>query len=274
MNSKSNAEQEYLKNYDITKFERPSVATDILVFALDKKSVDNYRKNSELSLKLLLIKRGEYPFKNKWALPGGFLRSTETVEECAIREIKEETGLTVKNLKYIGVFSDIDRDPRGRIVSNSYLSIVNEIADVKGDTDAKEAKWFEVEYSIENNNIDVNLSGESESLSIKIKKNYNSLIGTDYQVVDMEGLAFDHGKIIATAIVQMIKSVEKFDLIFDFLPEKFTLSEVQKLYELLTKTTVTAANFRRKISDYVSETEEITTGNGHRPAKMFIRKTV
>lgn len=272
MTFSENDETTFLKNYDITKFDRPSVATDSVVLTLNKNSTSNYRKNSEFSIKLLLIKRGEHPFINMWALPGGFLRKDETVEECAIREIKEETGLTAKKLKYVGVFSDLNRDVRGRVVSNSFISIIDKIQPVKGGFDANDAAWFDVEFNIENNFITINLFNDETQLATVLQFKADNITGTSYEIIRNDGLAFDHGKIIASAIMLLVNSAKNFDLIFDFLPEKFTLSEIQKLYELLINKTVTAPNFRRKIFDYVIETNETTSGNGHRPAKLYKRK--
>ena len=86
-------EKSFLSEYSIENYERPSVTTDIAVFALRYEENGNYRQNSSKKLSVLLIKRGEYPYKGMWALPGGFLRKGETVEECAVREIFEETSV-------------------------------------------------------------------------------------------------------------------------------------------------------------------------------------
>ena len=136
-------EQAFLSSYNISEYDRPSVTADIVAFRIRTETGDTYRHNNKSNLSLLLVKRGEHPFKDCWALPGGFLRKDETVEECAFREIKEEANVTPISLMPIGVYSKTNRDPRGRILSNAYLSIISDCNDdVLGGTDAVEAAWL------------------------------------------------------------------------------------------------------------------------------------
>lgn len=112
------------------KYPRPAVTADCVVFT------------KETTPKVLLIQRGNAPFKGCWAFPGGFMDMDETIEQCAIRELKEETGLTVQEVKQIGAYSKVDRDPRGRTVSVACLSLVDHPIDVQGLDDAANADWF------------------------------------------------------------------------------------------------------------------------------------
>lgn len=112
------------------KYPRPAVTTDCVVFT------------NEEEPKVLLIQRGNEPYKGNWAFPGGFMNMEETAEECAVRELKEETGLTVKQIQQIGAYSKVDRDPRGRTISIAYLAIVDAPAAVSGMDDAAKAAWF------------------------------------------------------------------------------------------------------------------------------------
>ena len=112
------------------KYPRPAVTTDCVVFTKEKEP------------KVLLIQRGNEPYKGYWAFPGGFMNMEETTEECAVRELKEETGLTVKQIQQIGAYSKVDRDPRGRTVSIAYLAIVDAPTAVSGMDDAAKAAWF------------------------------------------------------------------------------------------------------------------------------------
>ena len=111
-------------------YPRPAVTTDCVVFGLD-----------ESSLKVLLIERGKEPFKGCWAFPGGFLNMDETAEQCAVRELKEETGLDLLEVKQIGAFSDVDRDPRGRVITIAFYALTTP-SKVHGSDDAAQAKWF------------------------------------------------------------------------------------------------------------------------------------
>lgn len=112
------------------KYPRPAVTTDCVVFTKEEEP------------KVLLIQRGNEPYKGCWAFPGGFMNMEETAEECAVRELKEETGLTVKQIQQIGAYSKVDRDPRGRTVSIAYLAIVDAPTAVSGMDDAAKAAWF------------------------------------------------------------------------------------------------------------------------------------
>jgi len=265
-------EKEFLKSYNIEMYDRPSITTDIVAFKIRSKEGDTYRHNAKSNLSILLVRRGEYPFKDKWALPGGFLRKEETIEECAYREIKEETGVLPVSLMPIGVFSDIDRDPRGRIVSNAYLSIISDDATPFAGTDATEAKWFDVSFEELNDDCKLTLSNENIVIECQLKKLETIFKKTDFGIINGDQLAFDHARIISTAIALLRESSKDYDLILDFLPEKFTLTELQNVTEAIMNVTLTPANFRRKVSEFVMETDEQLSGVGHRPAKLFKRK--
>lgn len=112
------------------KYPRPAVTTDCVVFTKEEEP------------KVLLIQRGNEPYKGCWTFPGGFMNMEETAEECAVRELKEETGLTVNQIQQIGAYSKVDRDPRGRTISIAYLAIVDAPTAVSGMDDAAKAAWF------------------------------------------------------------------------------------------------------------------------------------
>ncbi len=114
------------------KYPRPAVTADCVVIT------------SEEEPRVLLIERGEEPFKGCWAIPGGFLNMDETTEQCAIRELEEETGLKIDKANQIGAYCKVDRDPRGRTISVAYLAIVERPLEVSGQDDATKAKWFPV----------------------------------------------------------------------------------------------------------------------------------
>ena len=114
------------------KYPRPAVTADCVVIT------------NEQQPKVLLIQRGNEPFKGCWAFPGGFMDMDETTEHCAVRELKEETGLSVSDLHQIGTYSKIDRDPRGRTISVAYLVIIDSPVEVTGQDDATKAEWFPI----------------------------------------------------------------------------------------------------------------------------------
>jgi 8-oxo-dGTP diphosphatase len=112
------------------KYPRPAVTADCIVIT------------KEPDPKVLLIERGDEPFKGCWAFPGGFMNMDETTEQCAIRELEEETGLRVSDVHQIGAYSKVNRDPRGRTITVAYLAIIDESVAVTGQDDAAKAEWF------------------------------------------------------------------------------------------------------------------------------------
>ena len=112
------------------KYPRPAVTADCVVIT------------KEAEPKVLLIQRGADPYKGYWAFPGGFMNMDETTEQCAIRELEEETGLKVSTVRQIGAYSKVDRDPRGRTITVAYLAIIDKPAQVTGQDDAAKADWF------------------------------------------------------------------------------------------------------------------------------------
>lgn len=126
----------YFENYRkmayTYEYPRPAVTADCIVMT---------RENDP---KVLLIERGHEPFKGCWAFPGGFMNMDETTEQCAIRELEEETGLKVNEIKQIGAYSKVDRDPRGRTITVAYLALVDKPLPVSGQDDAAKAQWFSI----------------------------------------------------------------------------------------------------------------------------------
>ena len=295
----SSEEREYLENYNIEQFERPSVATDIVAFAvMQDGEQSNIRKLANRELKLLLIKRSQFPYKGAWALPGGFLRPGETIEETAKRELLEETGVENPFLHLAGMYSEAGRDPRGWIISNSFISLINaENCTLRADTDAWDAAWFCVKLQSDNTSSDdststtkmikhtLTLSFDSTSSDSNIKGDENIEIKaivsekstrkghnhvSSYQIVDSGELGFDHAKIIVQSLLEL-RDMMEYDLriAFDLLPESFTLAQLQSTIEKVTDKKFLSANFRRKASDYVEETGDVIEGYGHRPAMLF-----
>jgi 8-oxo-dGTP diphosphatase len=188
----------------------------------------------EGELKVLLIERGLEPFKGRWALPGGFVRVDETLDEAARRELVEETGLKNVFLEQLYTFGAVERDPRERVVSIAYYALVklsNHRA--KAATDAANAQWFPVS---------------------KLPK-----------------LAFDHPEILRTALARLQGKVRYQPIGFELLPEKFTLSHLQHLYEAVLETELDKRNFRKKVLSFglLVPLEETQMVGRHRPAQLF-----
>ncbi len=188
------------------EYPRPNLTVDIVVMGY-------HDDLGEGSLSLLLIKRGTEPFKDRWALPGGFVRLEETLEEAAVRELSEEAGVRNVFLEQLYTFGAVQRDPRDRVVSVAYYALVESTKfKLKASTDASDAKWFPVDR--------------------------------------LPKLAFDHSEIVKTAVLRLRNKVRYEPIGFELLPRKFTLSQIQKLYELILGQDLDKRNFRRKILSY------------------------
>lgn len=234
----SKEEQAFLSSYSISDFERPSVAADIVVFRVVEKEEENKKKTRPKCLQVLLIKRATHPFKGCWTLPGGFCKPDEKIEGTARRELFEETNVSETNLKLIGVYSEPGRDPRGWIISNTYMALINNAeCELRTDEEAWEAKWFEPE-----------------------------------ELADMQ-IGFDHRLIIDDALKTLKEHALNYsDWIFNLLPPTFTLAELQLVYEEILQRDLTKQNFRRKMMEFVEETDEVETGYSHRNSQKYRKK--
>lgn len=281
-------EKEFLAAYHQSDYKAPSVAADIAIFTIKNEESGDYRKLPEKALSILMIKRGEHPFMNCWALPGGFVRSGETVEEAAYRELREEAGVSDISLAQLLMFSEPGRDPRGWIISGSFMALAaEEQFHLRAGDDAVEAEWFRVDYRPVHTEI-----AEAEGEQIRKKQYRLSLTHSDiklsalievrmyfsakrkkteYSILETDGIAFDHAKIIACAVSRLRNRLHTSLAAFELLPEYFTLTDLQRVYEAILGEELLAANFRRKINDYVMETEKRVEGLGHRPSKLYKR---
>lgn len=188
----------------------------------------------EGALKVLLIERALEPFKGKWALPGGFVHVDETLDDAARRELDEETGLREVFLEQLYTFGTLSRDPRERVVTVAYYALVK-LSDhkAKAATDAADAQWFPISK--------------------------------------LPRLAFDHGEILVTTLARLQGKVRYQPIGFELLPPKFTLSELQHLYEAILETELDKRNFRKKVLDLglLVPLRETRMAGRHRPAQLF-----
>lgn len=224
----SEEERQFLQSYNAKKYEKPSVSVDTLLFSM----IDN-------KLNVLLIKRGNYPYKDYWAIPGGFVGMQESAEEAAIRELKEETGVDDIYLEQLATFSKIDRDPRMRVISIAYIALVSaDKLNIKAGDDAIEATWVHVNDLLE-----------------LLKKD--------------DVLAFDHEDILRIAIQRLKGKLYYTDLAFRLLPNTFTIKELRTVFEEILNKPLHAPNFRREFITKVIATGEVRSIGNHRPAELY-----
>lgn len=185
-------------------------------------------------LKVLLIQRKLEPFKGKWALPGGFIGMEEDLEESARRELHEETGVKDLYLEQLETIGTPGRDPRERVITVAYFAIVNLFDHtIRADTDAEQAAWFPAEHLPE--------------------------------------LAFDHQMILDKALSRLQNKIRYKPLVFEFLPQKFTLRQLQHLYETILCKNLDKRNFRKKIlkTGLILGLEEYEMDVSYRAAQLF-----
>jgi ADP-ribose pyrophosphatase YjhB (NUDIX family) len=279
-------EVEFLQRYDVSIYERPSVTVDMLIFTVVDEEKENYRKLPEKSLKLLLVKRGVHPYMGQWALPGGFVTKDESIDEAALRELKTETNIDDVYMEQLYTWGDVNRDPRTRVISCSYMALVDSSSlEVKAGDDADDARWFNVKYSVLEEKktilekgfvfekvVKITLTNEKDILEahMKVIENYSGkAVKAERNIIVSNGIAFDHAEIIQYAVERLRNKIEYTDIAFNLMPELFTLSELQQVYEVTLGKELLSAAFRRKIANMVMETNQFTKDAGHRPAKLF-----
>ena len=203
------------------KYPHPSVTADCVIFGFDG-----------LNLKVLLIQRGIEPFKGRWAFPGGFMQMDETIEECAHRELQEETGLVVNTVEQFHIFSDVNRDPRERVLTVAHYALVR-LADVEGGDDAARAQWFAQD--------------------------------------EIPSLAFDHDRILRMALSTLKERICFEPIGFELLPEVFTMTELQNLYEAILEVKFDRRNFYNKMLKLgiLSEAEPRPEGASRRTPSKY-----
>jgi 8-oxo-dGTP diphosphatase len=205
------------------EWPRAALTVDCVVFGLD-----------EDDLKVMLIQRGLPPFEGRWALPGGFVRMDETLEQAARRELREETGLDDVWLEQLGGFDAIDRDPRERVITFAFTALVKLAGRaVHAATDARDAAWFAVS--------------------------------------DPPPLAFDHDEILAAATARLRDKVRREPIGFELLPPRFTLGQLQRLYEIVLERPLDKRNFRKRVIalDVLEDSGEVQKDVAHRAARLY-----
>ncbi len=264
-------EKEFIDGYSITDYERPSVAADMAVFAVRDVVPDNPKKSAEKKLTLMLIKRGEHPYRDMWALPGGFLRMNETIEECAARELTEETGLKEPYLRQFRTYSDVERDPRGRIISCAYISLVSASSDVVcASSDASDAAWFDVGITETENGFSAVFSNENGVLLETDVTEKNDSAVTEC----VKGtLAFDHVRIITDAIYYIRNGIDTNEFIFMLLPEKFSIPQMQAVYALVKGRKVSKEVVHRLYDKKMEKTMQSDEGGQHKRAVLYRKKS-
>ena len=238
---------------------------DLLIFGISNKKNMNIRELSKKNLSVILVKRDKEPFKDMLVLPGGYVNSDETSEEAAKRILKKETGLSNIELYLSSINDEVNRDPRHRTISVSYIALV----DVeKINKELKEnSKWYDINYYINDDSIDIKLDNIVFKVGRKIiddKSEYEK-----YYSLNQNILGFDHDIILTKGIMDLRTRVQNTDIIFNLFPERFTIGSLEQVYGDILKEKVVNSAFRRTFADKLEITNEIVKTGGHRPSYLY-----
>ena len=262
--------EELAKEDNTDKYQKISLTTDILVLSISSNDNTNYRKTDDKKMSVLLIKKDTEPFKGQWCLPGGFLKYDEELDEAPKRILKQETNLDNIYLEQLYTYGGVNRDPRTRVISTTYMSLIDKNRLKKHLN--KNSYWFDIiSYEEKNNIVDIILDNGTETLSFSIKKQLRNHTTDRYSfhIIENKNLAFDHSLVILAGLERLKNKIEYTDIVFNMMPEFFTLGELQKVYEVILRKKLLDPAFRRIIKNKVIKTNKIKTGEGHRPAILF-----
>lgn len=240
--------------------------TDLLIFGIDSRENPNTRSLPKKYLSILLVKRNKEPYINKWCLPGGFVMEDETSLMASNRVLIKETGLSNVYMQQLKVNDMIDRDPRGRVISVSYMALLDRtLINEKLNDDAS---WFDIEVIEKDDMYTINLTNGKEYINFDAKKRVIDLKSEEfnYEVIKSSELAFDHDELIIQGIMELRNKVNKTDIVFNLMPQMFTIGELKQVYELILNKKLVNSAFRRTIADKVITTKEMVKTGGHRPS--------
>ena len=215
------------------------------------------------------MKRDNYPFKDKWCLPGGFVGIDESIDDAAKRILANETNLHDIYIEQLYTFGDVHRDPRMRIISTAYMALIDK--NQLSEEITKKASWFDLIFLEDEHKIHITLDNGITNINLVIKKELRDKTTDryDYIVEKNDGLAFDHAIVIASGISRLKNKVEYTDIVFNMMPKYFTLGELQQVYEVILGKKLLDPAFRRIIANKVKKTTKVQTGGGHRPSALF-----
>jgi 8-oxo-dGTP diphosphatase len=239
-------EKEFLAQYNPGHYERPSVTVDMLLFGM----------SSDLKgLKLLLIKRNNHPYIGCYALPGGFVGIKESAYTAACRELEEETGLKDIYMEQLYTMSQPDRDPRMRVIDIAYMTLipVDTMKPQAGD-DASEALWFDITF--DNKLLTFSNSEKNINIAYSLKEkifNNGRLKVKNYipELISEEALAFDHAQIVLEGLMRLRNKTEYSDIVFNLMPQEFTLPDLQRVYEIILGRKLYKTNFKRNVDNKI-----------------------
>lgn len=273
-----------------------SNTVDMVIFsAIDSEDKDPRRLPDKV-LQILLVKKkkdvlktnGNASQEGKWSLPGGFVNYEESIDEAAIRELKEETNLENVYMEQLYTWGRVYPNLHRRVISTSYMALVDRKKfTVKSGEDAEDVRWFNVRSNVIGKYKHPTINGyileqtfeiiiENKEITIKdhviVKNTVEGHISKteNTYVENKDGLAFEHAKVIQYALDRLKNKVMYTDIAFSLMPELFTLTELQKVYEVLYRRELADAYFRKKVKRMLTKTALLSEGKQFRPSKLYL----
>lgn len=248
--------------------------TDLLIFGIDSRKNKNTRGLPKKYFSVLLVKRDTEPFKNQWSLPGGFIELDESSKEASLRVLEKETGLKDVYMQKLTFKDGVKRDSRGRVITHAYMALIDRTL-LKGELSTN-ACWFDIIIQEISNRIIVNLTNGVETISYRVNKEIIDIRSDEYNynVMSNNPLSFDHDELIVEGVMELRNKVRNTDIVFNLMPEYFTIGELKQVYELLLNKKLINSVFRRTIASKIIVTENMVKTGGHRPSFLCKYKDI
>lgn len=274
----TNEDLKFLELYSDSEYEKPSVTVDAVILRIKSIESSNYRKLPEKKLQVYLTKREYPPYKGVNSIVGTFIDLEHELSQTMKLCVKNKVNLDNYYYEQLFTFADKQRDPRTRVLSVSYMLLTNDNQELNN------GEWFDINLSETHSSITqledgykvqktikLTLSSASETLinTIEITNQKIGLEETKQINVTENNLAFDHVKIIYYALERLKNKLEYTDIIFNLLPNEFTLTELKQCYEVILQKDLLDANFRRKTAKMVTPINKFVEGKGHRTSQLF-----
>lgn len=275
-------DNDFFKKYNSQQFDKPYIISNVVIFALDELVNSNYRKIPNKCLKVLLIKNNK-----NWELPTGYIYKNEDIEVSLKKELINKIRYNKIYLDQVNVYGDVNRDQRGRMISIGYMGLVNKISKIPlNENKDKHSKWFELKFNIITDKKEITKTGYEKKKVVELVLKSNEvkdeliskieyiqimkkgILHNDVKV-DSINIGYDHSRIIFDIYNYLVYKLERSTLIFDLMPEKFTLMELQKTYEMILNKEYSKVNFQKKIKKYLIKTDDMRVGRGSRPASLY-----
>lgn len=288
MRNLTNDEQLFIEDYKQTKkdtYDKPSVTADIVLFTVAETPSMDSRKRAILDLQVLLLQRDTFPFKGYWSLVGGFMQTTEHLDDAVNYSLNREVGLTDIYAEQLYTFSELERDPRMRVLSTAYMSLVNKKKTKIGINNFDYIpSWFNLKLESINKEVSVDNKVSREQLKLTLYNNGRGItlkttlqltkerrginVQETLEILETD-LAFDHAKIIVYALQRLRNKLDYTTLAFNLLDEEFTLPKLQDVYELILDKPLYKSLFRDQMKPLIKETGNKIQEGAFRPSKAY-----